>query len=264
MRTAVLGVAALVAASLAPDGGCAQESGATSPFDGWRAESWFYFRNNSESSDYSQQAKATLRLYQPFNLSEGWRLTFREDIPGIRTNQIGEDNKAGQWLTNIGDVFVQGSLATPPVAHNINADFGLRVLFPTGSLKPFGDGYYQLAPHFGIDWKSPAGLDWLSFAPLVRYFRTVGAIIPHGTEISQFQIHPVVRLRLSETLSIKLWEENSIIYDALTAGWFVPIDAYLSIRVDPALSLGLGGSVRIHGSYAQYDNMIYSRASWTF
>jgi hypothetical protein len=264
MRTVVLGIVAFATAILCTNSGRAQEGSTRLLFEGWRAETWFYFRNNSESSDYSQQAKVTLRLYQPVDLGEGWRLTLREDIPGIRTNQIGEDNKAGQWLTNIGDIFVQGSLATPPIARRLNADLGMRVIFPTGGLKPFGDGYYQVAPHFGLDWKAPGDFAWLGLAPLVRYFRTVGAPVPHGTEISQVQFHPVVSLRLGERWSIRFWEENAIVYDTLTGGLFVPIDAYIAFRIDSALSLAVGGAVRTHGSYAQYDNMVYSRLGLTF
>jgi hypothetical protein len=260
----MLGVGLVVALVLGGDAALAEEIQAEPFYDGWRAESWFHFRNNSESSDYSQQAKVALRFYEPFELGKGWYLTLREDVPGIRTNQIGEDNKAGQWLTNFGDVFVQASLATPPVARDLNADLGLRVLFPTGALKPFGDGYYQVAPHFGLDWRSAFGIEWLRVAPLVRYFRSIGAVVPHGTEISQIQFHPVVVLRLGEAWSLRFWEENAMVYDALTGGLFVPIDAYLSYRINPALSLAVGGAVRTQGSYAQYDNMIYGRAGMTF
>src|SRR5271169_2627074 len=73
----------------------------TSPLAGWRYETWFQFRNNSESSDGSQQGTATLRLYQPFELGQGWRLTMREDIFGINTNQEGQDNRDQQWRSNI-------------------------------------------------------------------------------------------------------------------------------------------------------------------
>ena len=178
-------------------GARAQDTAAASPLAGWRYETWFQFRNNSESSDGSQQGKATLRLYQPFELGQGWRLTMREDIFGINTNQEGQDNRDQQWRSNIGDIFVQGSLATPPIATDLNADLGMRVVFPTGGLKPFGDGYYQLAPHFGLDFQRVGGFEWLAFAPLARYFRTVGATVPHGTDISQVQFHPVVAVRFA-------------------------------------------------------------------
>ena len=91
-------------------------------------------------------------------------------------------------------------------------------------LKPFGDGYYQVAPHFGLDWKSAFSLEWLRLAPLLRYFRSVGAVVPHGTEISQIQFHPVVVLRVGDAWSLGFWEENAIVYDALTGRLFVPID----------------------------------------
>jgi hypothetical protein len=112
LRTAALLAATLLVAAGGSDA-LAQATTPTSPLAGWRYETWFQFRNNSESSDSSQQGKATLRLYQPFELGNGWRLTMREDIFGINTNQEDQDNRDQQWRSNIGDIFVQGSLATP-------------------------------------------------------------------------------------------------------------------------------------------------------
>ena len=75
------------------------QEGAPKPFfDNWRMETWFQFRNNSESSDYSKQNKLTVRLFQPFELGHGWILTMGEDIPYIVTDQTDEDNKNGLWL----------------------------------------------------------------------------------------------------------------------------------------------------------------------
>jgi hypothetical protein len=266
-RAAVLGGAVCGVVSLSLSGSsaaCAQDKALRSFFNDWRAESWFYFRKNSESSDNSQQNKLTLRFYQPFDLGKDWHLTMREDIPFIRTDQIGQDNLDGQWKANIGDMFVQGSLATPSMAPGLSADLGLRLVFPTGGLKPFGDGYYQLAPHFGFDWKLPGLFDRFGFAPLARYFRSVGATVPHGTEINQLQLHPVVSMRLNDAWSVVLWQENKIIYDFLTTGWFVPIDILVKYQINPALSVGLGGAVGLLQSYPQYDNIIYGRLSVTF
>jgi hypothetical protein len=133
------------------------------------------------------------------------------------------------------------------------------VIFPTGGLKPFGDGYYQLAPHFGLDFKRVGGFDWLAFAPLARYFRSAGATVRHGTDISQVQFHPVIAVRFDERWSITLWQENPIIVDMLTNGWFVPADALVKYQISPGFSVGLGAAVRLVQSYAQYDNMIYGR-----
>lgn len=154
------------------------------------------FRNNSEVSDYSQQGKASLRLYQPFALYSGRRLTKREDIRGIDTNQTGQDNRSGQWRSNIGDIFVQATLATPEMAPGLKANLGLRVEFPTGGLKPFGDGRYQVAPHFGLDSTLPGSASFMTFSPLARYFQTFGDMPPHGTDISQIHFYPTVKVRL--------------------------------------------------------------------
>jgi hypothetical protein len=235
-----------------------------SPFAGWKAETWVYFRNNSESTDGSQQAKATLRLYQPFPLGRGWHLTMREDIPGIYTNQVGQDNLTQQWNANIGDIFVQASLATPPIAPGLSSDLGLRVYFPTGGLKPFGDGSYRIAPHFGFDWTIPGTDGRFGFAPLARYVRSIGYFPPHYTGINQVQFHPVVRAKISEAWMFTMWQEKEIIYDVLTQGWFVPLGFMVHWQALPSLSIALGAARSFYASYPQYENMVYGRLSFTF
>jgi len=238
--------------------GCAQ------PFSGWTAETWFYFRNNSESSDGSQQAKATLRLFQPFPLGNGWTLTMREDIPGIYTNQIGQDNPTQQWNANIGDIFAQASLSTPPIAPGLSADVGMRVYFPTGGLKPFGEGSFRIAPHFGLDWTLPGSDDRFGFAPLARYIRSIGYTPPHYTDINQVQFHPVVRAKMGEKWLFTMWQEKEIIYDFITQGWFIPLDFMVHWQVMPKVSIALGAARSLYASYPQYDNMVYGRLRITY
>lgn len=218
-----------------------------------------YFRNNSESSDGSQQAKATLRLFQPFALGSGWKLTMREDIPGIYTNQVGQDNLNQSWNANIGDVFGQASLSTPPIAPGLSADLGLRLYFPTGQLKPFGDGSFRIAPHFGFDWSAPGSDKRFGFAPLARYVRSIGYAPPHYTDINQIQFHPVVRAKMGEKWTFTMWEEKEIIYDTITEGWFIPLDFMVHWQALPKVSIALGAARSLYASYPQFDNTVYGR-----
>lgn len=231
---------------------------------GWSAETWMYFRNNSESSDGSQQAKATVRLRQPFALGTGWTLTMREDIPGIFTNQIGQDNPTQSWNANIGDIFVQASLSTPSIAAGLFADFGLRLYFPTGGLKPFGDGSLRIAPHFGVDWMLPGNDSRFAFAPLARYVRSVGYTPAHYTDINQIQFHPIVRAKMGENWSFSMWQEKEIIYDTITAGWFIPLDFMVHWQALPTVSVALGAARSLYASYPQYDNTVYGRLRITY
>jgi len=254
--------AALLTAGLAAGEACAQA--AVSPFTGWIAETWFYFRNNSESSDGSQQAKATLRLFQPFALGSGWKLTMREDIPGIYTNQVGTDNPGQQWNANIGDVFAQAALSTPQMAPDFFADLGMRIYFPTGGLKPFGDGSFRVAPHLGFDWTIPGSEGQFAVAPLARYIRSVGYAPPHFTDINQVQFHPVIRAKMGENWLFSMFEEKEIIYDMITQGWFVPLDFMIHWQALPNLSIALGAARSLYASYPQYENTVYGRLKVTF
>lgn len=152
----------------------------------------------------------------------------------------------------------------PPIAPGLSAELGMRVYFPTGGLKPFGDGSYRLAPHFGLDWTLPGTADRFAFAPLARYVRSVGYAPPHSTDIDQVQFHPVVRVRIGDAWLFTMWQEKDIIYDAITRGWFIPLDAMVHWQVSPAFSIGLGAAHALYSSYPQYENTVYGRLKITF
>ena len=229
------------------------------------AEVWYYFQNNTPTSDVApRQQKLTLRFYQPFFFGHGWQLTMREDIPTLYTNQTGPDNPTGAWLLHSDDMFGQAAIKTPEIAPGLTADFGLRVVFPTGDLKPFGTGRYQIAPHFGLVWDLPGWASAISIAPLARYFQSLGDGVKRSDATSKVEIHPILAARLSEDWMITLWREHPLILNTLTNQWFIPLDVMVHWQALPNLSIGLGGAVSLVANYPQYSNMIYTRFALSF
>jgi hypothetical protein len=165
---------------------------------------------------------------------------------------------------SIGDVFAQAALSTPQMAPGFFADLGMRIYFPTGGLKPFGNGSFRVAPHFGFDWTIPGSEGQFAVAPLARYIRSVGYAPPHLADIKQVQFHPVIRAKMGEKWLFSMFEEKEIIYDMITQGWFVPLDFMVHWQALPNLSIALGAARSLYASYPQYENTVYGRLKVTF
>ena len=229
-----------------------------------QVETWYFFQNTSNGPDASQQQRLTLRLYQPFFFGNGWQLTMREDIRGLYTNQIGRDNPDGAWRANLGDMFGQAALKTPQIAPGLSVDLGLRVVFPTGGLSPFGTGRYQIAPHLGLIWDLPGWASPITLAPLVRYFQSLGTGVEHSDQTAKMEFHPIIAAKLGDGWTVLLWREHPMILDTLTNRWFIPLDVMVNWEVMPRLSIGIGGAVSLVANYPQYNNIAYARAALSF
>ena len=227
----------------------------------WQAEAWYFYQH---TNDTAQLQKLTLRFYQPLHLGDGWQLTMREDVRGLSTNEKGPANPDGSWRAHLGDMFVQAALKTPPLAPGLAVDLGLRLVFPTGYLPPYGTGRFEIGPHFGFIWDLPAPVSMVTLAPLVSYLTSVGDGPNHSTESSVVQLHPIVSFRPLTGLTICLWREHPLILDTRTNRWFIPFDAIASYEIMPGLSLGVGAAARLGGSNPLFDNIVYGRVALSF
>jgi hypothetical protein len=206
----------------------------------------------------------TVRLYQPFMLGDGWQLTMREDIRLLDTNQKGVDNPDGTWQAHLGDMFAQAALKTPEMAPGLSADLGLRVVFPTGNLPPYGTGRFQIGPHFGFIWDLSAPAGMVTLAPLVRYMQSFGYEPAHSTATSEFQVHPIIAVNPLPGVTLALWREHPMILDARTDKWFIPFDIMLCYEIAPHLSLSAGVAASLVADSKRYDNIIYGRVAFSF
>jgi hypothetical protein len=216
------------------------------------------------NQDDSELNKLDVRIYQDIRLGDGWHLRLREDLPIVTTDKIGHDNEDGNWSTNIGDAFLQAVVTTPEIAENTTLEFGLRTVFPTGGLSPFGDGSYQLGPQAGISHRFPDVADGLVIAPTARYLFSVHKAYDDADTYKQWQLYPRAELTFAETWEIGLWVENPIVYDNVTNHWFVPLDVMLTHRFEGPIRLSAGYATAIIDRQPEYKHMVYGRFAIRF
>jgi hypothetical protein len=227
----------------------------------WQAEAWYFFQN---TSDTAQQQKLTLRFYQHFLLPDDWQLIMREDVRTLYGNEVGPDDPRGTWLVHSGDWFAQGVLKTPPVAPGLAVLLGLRVVFPTGNLPPFGTGRFVAGPLFAFVWDPPGTNGTITLAPHVAYFQSFGGQPEHSVPTSAFEFRPIISLKGWPGWAITFWREHPIALDALTNRWFVPIDAMVTREIVPHLSVGVGVAVGLVSDFPQFSNIVYGRVAFSF
>lgn len=227
-----------------------------------RADLWLFTQENDP--DGSHTWKPTLRLQQPFGLPGGWEVTLRGDVPVVHTNKTGAANPDGEYKSHVGDMLLQVSVRTPPIAPHFTLGFGGRMVFPTGGKSPFGSSQYQFAPQFGLTWTIPEIAEGLTFEPLARHFHGFSPTRPRITTTRTWDLYPTVTLALPDRWSVSLWYENPLIYNTRTNAWFVPLDGFVSKHVGDSVQLGLGAAVQLVNEYRQYKYMVYGRTSVFF
>lgn len=211
-----------------------------------------------------QQEKLVLRLFQNRPFESGWTLRLREDLPLIITDKAGPDNESGTWAAGFGDAFVQALAVSPPVAPNTTTEFGLRIVFPTGGLPPFGKGSFQLGPMAAISHHLPEVADGLLLSPQARYMVSVAEVDAGAKPVRELQLYPRTRLAFDERWAVAAWVENPIIFDSVTNRWFVPLDLMVTYRPLEHLTLRIGGAVALIDDQPEYQQMIYGRLSLSF
>lgn len=216
------------------------------------------------NQDDSELNKLDLRVYQDFELGGGWHLRMREDLPIVTTDKIGHDNRDGDWSSHIGDAFLQAVVTTPEIVENITLELGLRTVFPTGGLSPFGDGSWQLGPQAGISFHFPTIADGLVIAPTARYLFSVHKAYDDADPYKQWQLYPRAELTLAERWVIGLWLENPIVYDNVTNRWFVPLDVMVTHRFEGPISLAAGFATALVDRQPEYKHMVYGRFTIRF
>jgi hypothetical protein len=224
-----------------------------------RFDNWLYFQRNIDDSERWQYRP---RFYIPFDVGGGWTFTQRLDFPLYYTNKSGPENTDGGWKAGLGDWFAEETLGTPQLSKNTKASFGVRLVFPTGGLSPFGSGQYQWAPTAGISYALPdAGL---TLAPLARYFMSFHASDDGAAKVRKLDLYPTLTQRIGEGWSLGLYVENPISYNDVTNKWFVPIDAMLIRRVSKGLEYAVGGAYAMVKDDPQYRSMVYGRLTIYF
>jgi hypothetical protein len=197
-----------------------------------------------------------LRYDHAFDLSSGWVLVSRSDLPLLAKNPLSMSNPNGDYLYGIGDVDTQAALI-----RNINArwafGFGLRMIAPTGD-NELGSGKWQLMPIVGARFGLPEISTSSYFEPLVRYDVSVAGD-PTKRNISNLQLAPTLNIGLPDRWYVSFYTSPDIRVNfgdpvtGQTGRWFIPFDIRVGKKLSETIALSVEVGVPILKDYPVYD-----------
>lgn len=226
-------------------------------------EFWGY-HNYQGSEDF--QNTLLLRYYNPLEWGD-WRGRLRIDTSVI--SNFGANmpsNSSGQYSAGNTMVTVWGQ--DRHFLKPLGALAGARVIFPFGN-----NGQWAVGPQ--LSWSFSPTVDTVlrvtDFSPLVRYmygFDTKNnSFVVNPTQpalLRSLQLYPTIGFKLSANTMLRFWDENSIVYNSASGGWFVPIDAMITHRLTKNLVFAVGASKQVVQTYQQYDWSTYAKVSFNF
>ena len=226
-------------------------------------EFWGY-HNYQGSEDF--QNTLLLRYYNPLEWGD-WRGRLRIDTSVI--SNFGANmpsNNSGQYSAGNTMVTVWGQ--ERQFLKPLGALVGARVIFPFGN-----NGQWALGPQ--LSWSFSPAVDTIlrvtDFSPLVRYmygFDTKNNSMQVNPSqpplLRSLQLYPTMGFKLSSNTMLRIWDENSIVYNSAGGGWFIPIDAMITHRLTKNLVFAVGASKQVVQTYQQYDWSTYAKVSFNF
>ena len=197
-----------------------------------------------------------LRYDSAFDLSPGWILATRSDLPLRAKDPLNASNPNGDYLYGIGDVDTQAALI-----RNINAELaagaGLRLIAPTGD-NALGSGKWQLMPIVGARVALPEITPSSYFEPLLRYDVSVAGD-PSKKNLSNLQFAPALNIALPDRWFVTFYPSPDIRVNfgdpvtGQTGPWFVPFDIRVGKKFSDTIALSLEVGVPIINEYPVYD-----------
>ena len=113
------------------------------------------------------------------------------------------------------------------------ANVGARILAPLGNT-----GQWLAGPQVSTSFK-PAGdgQNILSdISPLARYMMGFNRKAPTSASLppvdNHLELYPTVGLNLGPSTQLRFWDENGAVYNSAGGGWFIPIDAMVTQRIN--------------------------------
>ncbi|CAM3641849.1 hypothetical protein [Polynucleobacter brandtiae] len=226
-------------------------------------EFWGY-HNSAGSSSSVDTLK--LRYYQPIDLGE-FKGTMRLDTaynssygPNLPQHSAGQYDAGNTMLTVWGN--------HPGIFRHWGGNLGGRVIFPFGN-----NGQWAIGPQVGSSFVPPNGKDSIlaDFSPLIRYMygfdgkNNSFANNPRQPPLVRtLQLFPTIGLQITPSTQLRLWDENGIYYNSAGGGWFVPLDAMVTQRVNKNFLYAVGASKQMVQTYNQYNWSLYGKVSFTF
>jgi len=226
-------------------------------------EFWVYHNYNG---DDNYQNTLKLRYYNPLEAGN-WRGRIRLDTSySSNFNSISSANNSGQYSAGNTMLTIWGQDLT--FLKSLGALVGGRVVFPFGN-----NGQWAVGPQLG--WSFHPEVDSLlhvtDLSPLIRYMYGFDSknnslnVNPSQPPLARsLQIFPTVGFELTPNTMLRFWDENGMVYNSAGGGWFVPIDAMVTHRLDKNWVFAVGASKQLVQTYRQYDWSTYAKISFNF
>ena len=219
-------------------------------------EFWGYHEYDG-SQNYADTLK--LRYYNPLNIGD-WHGTLRLDTAYTATyGPLLPAQSTGTYSANNAMVTIWGGKA------GWFGNVGARVVAPLSDV-----GQWLAGPQASTSF-TPAGSSkslLADISPLARYMVGFNAKAPSGIAppslVSRLELYPTIGLNLGPSTQIRFWDENGVLYNAAGGGWFVPIDAMVTQRINKNLLFAIGGAKQVVQTYQFYNWTVYGKVSLTF
>jgi hypothetical protein len=226
-------------------------------------EFWGY-HNYDGNNNYQNTLK--LRYYNPLEAGD-WRGRIRLDTSQVSNyNSLNSSNNSGQYSAGNTLVTIWGQEKN--FLNPLRALVGGQIILPFGN-----NGQWAIGPQ--LSWTFSPEVDSLlhvtDISPLVRYmygFNTKNnslAINPSQPPLQRnLQIYPTVGFQLTPDTMLRLWDENGMVYNSAGGGWFIPIDAMITHRINRNWVAAVGASKQMVQTYSQYNWSTYGKISFNF
>ena len=227
-------------------------------------EFWGYHNTTGEQA---QNDTLKLRYYQPLQFDQ-WHGTMRMDTSYVSTygpslpQQSSGTYSAGNTLLTIWGNH-------PNILKSWEGTLGGRIVFPFGN-----NGQWAVGPQIGSAFVPTEGSKsrLSDFSPLVRYmygFNTKGNSWANNPNqpplVRNLNLYPTLGFEIVPGTQIRFWDENGITWNTGGGGgWFVPIDAMATHRINQHFLFAVGASKQVVQSYPIYDWSFYGKLSFNF
>ncbi len=219
-------------------------------------EFWGYHEYDG-SQNYADTLK--LRYYNPLNIGD-WHGTMRLDTAytAVYGPQLAAQS-TGTFSPNNAMLTIWGGQA------GWFGNVGARLFAPLGNT-----GQWLAGPQVSTSFKPVgSGQQILSdISPLARYMFGFNPKVPAGsnppTLTSRLELYPTIGLNLSPSTQLRFWDENGAVYNAVSGGWFLPIDAMVTHRLSKNWLVAIGGAKQVVQTYQLYNWTVYGKISLTF
>jgi hypothetical protein len=218
-------------------------------------EFWGYHEYDG-SQNYADTLK--LRYYNPLNIGD-WHGTLRLDTAYTAAyGPLLPAQSTGTYSANNAMVTIWGGKV------GWLGNVGARVVAPLSDV-----GQWLAGPQVSTSFTPASSKSVLAdISPLARYMIGFNAKAPSGVTppplASRLELYPTVGLNLGPSTQIRFWDENGVLYNAAGGGWFVPIDAMVTQRINKNLLFAIGGAKQVVQTYQFYNWTVYGKVSLTF